>query len=84
MDRFGQTVGEIDRVLLLEDGGFDGIIDGTATGRRFVDAPEVRRISLRAVTLGITAADVESPGAPRLATAASTQPRPTATRLSTV
>jgi hypothetical protein len=51
------------RVLLLETGGFDGIIVGTRAGKRFVDAPEVRRISGGAVTLGIALADVESPSA---------------------
>ena len=42
--------------------GFDGIVVNTRAGKRFVDAPEVRRISAGAVTLGITAAEVESPG----------------------
>ena len=63
MDRFGRLVGEVQRTLVLDTGGFDGIIVRTAAGRRFVDAPEVRRISQRTVTLGITSADVESPGA---------------------
>lgn len=61
LDRFGRPVGEVRRVLLLETGGFDGIIVSTRAGRRFVDAPEVRRISGEAVTLGIAVADVESP-----------------------
>lgn len=52
LDRFGYPVGEVGRVLLLDGGGFDGIIVRTASGR-FVDAPEVRRISADAVTLGI-------------------------------
>ena len=63
VDRFGAPVGDVDRVLLLEDGGFDGIIVRTRTGKRFVDAPEVRRISQGAVTLGVTVADVECPPA---------------------
>ena len=63
VDRFGAPAGEIDRVLLLDGGGFDGIIVRTRIGKRFVDAPEVRRISHGAVTLGITVADVEHPAA---------------------
>ena len=67
VDRFGRPVGGVDRVLLLEGGGFDGGFDGlivkTRAGRRFVDAPEVRRISAGAVALGITVDDVENPGA---------------------
>lgn len=63
VDRFGQAVGEVERVLVFQGGGFDGIVVRTDAGTRFVDAPEVRRISRGAVTLGVTAADVESPGA---------------------
>jgi hypothetical protein len=63
VDRFGQPVGEVERVLFLDDGGFDGIVVRTRAGERFVDAPEVRRISGGAVTLGVTVVDVESPGA---------------------
>jgi hypothetical protein len=55
-------VGEVERVLFLETGGFDGIIVRTGAGKRFVDAPEVRRISGGAVTLGVAVADVEQPG----------------------
>ncbi len=62
VDRFGSPVGEVERVLVLDTGGFDGIVVRTRAGRRFVDAPEVRRISGGAVTLGITASDVENPG----------------------
>jgi Domain of unknown function (DUF1707) len=62
VDRFGQPVGKVERVLLLETGGFDGIVVRTGAGRRFVDAPEVRRISGGAVTLGVTARDVVQPG----------------------
>jgi hypothetical protein len=36
---------------------FDGIVIDTKEGKRFVDAPEVRRIAERAVTLTITAAE---------------------------
>jgi hypothetical protein len=35
---------------------FDGIVVKTESGRRFVDAPEVARITLRQVTLTIDAA----------------------------
>jgi uncharacterized protein DUF1707 len=63
VDRFGAPAGKVERVLLLESGGFDGIIVATRIGKRFVDAPEVRRISQGAVTLGITVADVECPRA---------------------
>jgi hypothetical protein len=59
VDRFGTHAGEVDRVLLLDGGGFDGIVVSTRVGRRFVDAPEVRRISGGAVTLAITVSDVE-------------------------
>jgi hypothetical protein len=62
VDRFGSPVGTVQQVLLLEDGGFDGMIVRTRVGARFVDAPEVRRISQGAVTLGITVGDVEHPG----------------------
>jgi hypothetical protein len=65
VDRFGRPVGKVRRVLLLETGGFDGIIVDTRAGKRFVDAPEVRRISRGTVTLGIGVADVESPGGNR-------------------
>lgn len=63
VDRFGEDVGQVHRVLLFDGGGFDGIIVHTHAGKRFVDAPEVRRIALGAVTLGITVADVECPAA---------------------
>ena len=36
---------------------FDGIVIKTENGRRFVDAPEVARITTRQVTLTITAAE---------------------------
>jgi hypothetical protein len=62
VDRFGKPVGTVDRVLVFEGGGFDGIIVRTRAGRRFVDAPEVRRLSGGAVTLGVTCNDVEEPG----------------------
>jgi hypothetical protein len=61
VDRFGRHVGEVERVLLHAEGTFDGIIVSTRAGDRFVDAHEVRRISDRAVTLGVAAVDVEEP-----------------------
>ena len=61
VDRFGAHVGEVHRVLVLETGGFDGIVVRTPAGNRFVDAPEVRRISQGAVTLGITVEEVAHP-----------------------
>ena len=39
---------------------FDGIVVKTDSGRRFVDAPEVARITLRQVTLTINAAEVST------------------------
>ena len=65
VDRFGRPVGEVRRVLLHELGGFDGIVVRTRAGKRFVDAPEVRRISQGAVTLGITVDEVEVPATDR-------------------
>ena len=62
VDRFGRPVGTVARVLVHE-AGFDGLILKTRSGRRFVDAPEVRRISSGAVALGITVSDVQDPGA---------------------
>jgi hypothetical protein len=59
VDRFGAHAGAVDGVLLLDGGGFDRIVVRTRVGRRFVDAPEVRRISGGAVTLAITVSDVE-------------------------
>ena len=44
---------------------FDGLVIQTADGvHRFVDAPEVARTAERAVTLGITAAEVAELGPP--------------------
>jgi hypothetical protein len=62
VDRFGNPVGKVHRTLLLEDGGFDGIVVHTHAGKRFIDAPEVRRIAGGAVTLGVTSDDVVDPG----------------------
>lgn len=61
VDRFGHPLGDVQRIMLHEDGGFDGLVVRTRAGTRFVDAPEVRRIAGGAVVLGITATDVEQP-----------------------
>jgi hypothetical protein len=57
----GVTIGTVERVLdNAREHIFDGIVVKTREGRRFVDAPEVTRISLRQVTLSIDAAETES------------------------
>jgi hypothetical protein len=55
-------VGTVDEVRdLAREHILDGIVIKTASGeRRFVDAPEVARTAERAVTLTITAAEVEA------------------------
>jgi hypothetical protein len=51
----GVVVGTVDRVLENpREHIFDGIVIRTARGERFVDAPEIARITERAVTLSIT------------------------------
>ena len=62
VDRFGTTVGSVERVLTLSGPFFDGLIVSTSVGSRFVDAPEVRRITSQKVDLSITCADCEAPG----------------------
>jgi hypothetical protein len=69
----GVPLGNVQRVLdNAREHIFDGIVIRTPEGRRFVDAPEVARITENRVTLTITAlqaADLpEPPGAlkPRL------------------
>jgi hypothetical protein len=55
-----QEIGTVDGVLATDrEDIFDGIVIRTAAGRRFVDAPEVKRIAERRVTLAITAAEAE-------------------------
>jgi hypothetical protein len=55
------TVGTVQRVLdNTREHIFDGIVLKTSSGRRFVDAPEVARITLRQVTLTIDASQAES------------------------
>jgi hypothetical protein len=54
----GVQVGTVRRVLeATRENIFDGIVIDTRDGKRFVDAPEVRRIAERWVTLTITAAE---------------------------
>jgi hypothetical protein len=52
----GEQVGTVHRALdNAREHIFDGIVISTPAGRRFVDAPEVHRITLQRVTLTITA-----------------------------
>ena len=54
----GSRIGTVQRVLDNErEHIFDGIVVRTPDRRVFVDAPEVARITLRAVTLTITATE---------------------------
>jgi hypothetical protein len=57
----GTELGTVDHVLdNLRENIFDGIVVRTATGPRFVDAPEVGRITERTVTLAIGADEAEA------------------------
>ena len=60
-DRFGQTVGIVEKVLIAYD-YFDGVIVATEAGDRFVDAPEVRSIAGDEVELAVALSDVLHPG----------------------
>ena len=54
----GVELGTVHRVLdNAREHIFDGIVIKTPSGRRFVDAPEVARITLRQVTLSIDYAE---------------------------
>ena len=54
----GALVGRVHRVLdNAREHIFDGIVVETPEGRRFVDAPEVARITAARVTLSIDAAE---------------------------
>ena len=54
----GALVGQVHRVLdNAREHIFDGIVIDTENGRRFVDAPEVARITRARVTLTIGAAE---------------------------
>ena len=63
----GERLGTVHRVLdNAREHIFDGIVVDTPDGRRFVDAPEVARITRRQVTLTIDASEAaelpEQPG----------------------
>ena len=52
----GRQIGTVHQALNNDrEHIFDGIVIDTTTGRRFVDAPEVARMTHAAVTLTITA-----------------------------
>lgn len=61
-DRFGQPVGNVKKVLIAYASYFDGVIVVTEAGDRFVDAPEVRRITRDEVELSVALSDVLEPG----------------------
>ena len=62
----GIEVGTVDRVLdNAREHIFDGIVISTRDGLRFVDAPEVVRITERRVTLSITAHEASTLPPPR-------------------
>ena len=61
-DRFGQPVGTVGKVLIAWGDYFDGIVVTTRAGERFVDAPEVRRITEEEVELTVALSDVLHPG----------------------
>jgi hypothetical protein len=57
----GKEIGTVHRVLdNAREHIFDGIVIVTPDGRRFVDAPEVARITDKRVTLTIDAAEAAS------------------------
>ena len=62
----GTEVGKVRRVLdNIRENIFDGIVIETRDGLRFVDAPEVRHIAERAVTLTLSADEVRALPPPR-------------------
>jgi PRC-barrel domain protein len=62
----GAQVGTVHRVLdNAREHIFDGIVISTSNGLRFVDAPEVARITERRVTLTIDAAQARQLPEPR-------------------
>jgi hypothetical protein len=62
----GERIGTVHRVLdNAREHIFDGIIVTTPGGRRFVDAPEVARITEKRVTLTIDAAGAKQLPPPR-------------------
>jgi PRC-barrel domain len=57
----GERIGTVYRVLdNAREHIFDGIVISTPDGRRFVDAPEVARITEKRVTLTIDAAEARA------------------------
>jgi sporulation protein YlmC with PRC-barrel domain len=57
----GTELGTVDQVLEnVRENIFDGIVVRTPSGPRFVDAPEVRRITERTVTLTIGATEAQA------------------------
>ena len=72
VDRDGGELGSVREVLENEaEHIFDGLVLDTPAGQRFVDAPEVARITARAVTLTLDAdgaaalPETDSAGGPR-------------------
>ena len=62
----GVEIGTVQRVLdNAREHIFDGIIIATPDGRRFVDAPEVARITVKRVTLTLDAAGAKALPPPR-------------------
>lgn len=62
----GTDVGTVRRVLdNVRENIFDGIVIDTRSGPRFVDAPEVERIAEKAVTLIISAEEIQQLPGPR-------------------
>jgi hypothetical protein len=62
----GERLGTVHRVLDNErEHIFDGIVVATPDGRRFVDAPEVARITQQRVTLTIDAEEAKALPEPR-------------------
>jgi hypothetical protein len=62
----GERIGTVHRVLdNAREHIFDGIIVTTPDGRRFVDAPEVARITEKRVTLTIDATEAKALPPPR-------------------
>ena len=77
VDKDGSQVGTVHEVLdNAREHIFDGIVVSTSDGRRFVDAPEVGRITDQRVTLTIDAAAVRAlpePDSPAAAPVAGTE-----------
>jgi len=72
LDRDGSDVGSVREVFENEaEHIFDGLVLDTPAGQRFVDAPEIARITARSVTLTLDAEGVaglpekDSAGGPR-------------------